>query len=678
MICKIWKAIKARKKYIGIHLITIILFFSLFFALDALYSTIIHKSIDRKSQILSQAINNEKDKVFAGVKNVANSETLSKYIRENNFSSLLSFLNDQKEKNGLQGLLVTDKNGVVLLRVHANNSGDYLFNTTTLGRYVANDRDMVSIVQAKNFPLVISAGVRILYNGKMIGAVFGGLQLDDDYAQKLQKQYLSKKVQIAFYSGKNGLTGTTFKDKKVRNFFETYSGAGNNWLSLENHGRSSIINGEYYFIKTISFYNLDYPEDTVGGAVIFIPRLYTVRMLILSMIIVFLFLIIAFLLHRRYYRGQTEKKIVFSIGATIIAFLLLIVIIIFGQYYYSIQKNNILNFSPSHLIYNSVLQFYPDSDFFNINYDQNIRVRLSTGGEQINMVKVKINFDSTMIKVKNVLTDESLCPAEFFFEKGIDNEKGEVNITCGVPSPGFKGENGTVAELLIQPIHAGEVVLKFNPETQILANDGLGTNVLRMAPNADYRIFSSSDNIQNLAMRIIPFSPTHPNSEQWYNKNLVRFSWLGQEGITYKYELNKNLSSILTKPKTIKNNFVSITVPDDGVYYFHLAAAKDGVIGPISTYQLRIDITPPTSSIIRASSLNIRAGEMVRFSFDSSDSTSGLQANYYVKIDNGIFMPSLSQLFLLFLKEGVHIVTVRVFDNANNYSDAKVNVIVKK
>lgn len=673
---KIWMALKARKKYIGVHLIILILSFGLFFVADAVYSTVLSKNVNKKSEILLQTIEMDKQKISINLKNVASSESLIQYLKNKDTANIQKFISDQKEKIDLSSLLVTDENGVVLTRASTTDSaGDYIFNTSLLGSFVVRGRDITAIFATKNFPLVISGGTRILYNGKMIGAVFGGIRLDDDYAHKLQ-EYLGKNVQIVFYSDKDGLTGATFNNK-TKSSLEIYFADGNNWFNLKNGSSRPLVNGQYYFIKTINFPNPAYPQENFGGAVIFLPCLCTLHVVLSSLAIVLIFLIAAILLHRRYCRGEKLKRRVFLVGAVIIALLLLIAVYAFGQYY-SNRKNIILNFSPPYLIYNSILQFHPDSDFFNINYDQKIGIRLSTGGEHINLVKIKISFDPTMIRVKDVLTNSSICPSEFFFEKKINNEKGEINISCGVASPGFKGENGTLAELLIQPIHTGEVVLKFDPESEILANDGLGTNVLRFAPNADYRIFSSTDNIEDLATKIIPYSSTHPNSEQWYNKNLVRFSWIGQEGLTYEYKLDKNLASVLTKPKITQNNFVSVTAPDDGVYYFYLAAQKDNMIGPISTYQLRIDTTPPSSPIIRASSLNVRVGDLVRFIFESSDMTSGLQQNYYVKIDNNIFMPCSAQLFLPFYKSGIHTVTVRVFDNANNHSDAHVNVIVKK
>jgi hypothetical protein len=54
-----------------------------------------------------------------------------------------------------------------------------------------------------------------------------------------------------------------------------------------------------------------------------------------------------------------------------------------------------------------------------------------------------------------------------------------------------------------------------------------------------------------------------------------------------------------------------------------------------------------------------------------------MQKNYYIKIDDGALLPTGSFLFFAF-PEGKHIFTVRIFDNAGNFSESSIPLNIHK
>jgi hypothetical protein len=86
-----------------------------------------------------------------------------------------------------------------------------------------------------------------------------------------------------------------------------------------------------------------------------------------------------------------------------------------------------------------------------------------------------------------------------------------------------------------------------------------------------------------------------------------------------------------------------------------------------------IDMTPPDAPKILTSETDVPAGQVVRVEFSSKDGLSGLQKNFYVKFNGGLFLPVSSPLIIAYPK-GHHTIIVRAFDIAGNYSDGSIPI----
>ena len=147
---------------------------------------------------------------------------------------------------------------------------------------------------------------------------------------------------------------------------------------------------------------------------------------------------------------------------------------------------------------------------------------------------------------------------------------------------------------------------------------------------------------------------------------------------TYYYTLyNKENPS--TKDKifsTVRNDF-NTTVSEDGIYDFYLQAEDaNGKRGPISSFTIMVDSIPPSPPEIKASSKTVKKGDIVRLDFTSKDALSGLQSRFYVKINEGVFLPTQPPFYIPFLESGEYPIVIRVFDKANNFSDSSIVIRV--
>ena len=356
--------------------------------------------------------------------------------------------------------------------------------------------------------------------------------------------------------------------------------------------------------------------------------------------------------------------------------IIIFVLATFTAYLIFVQEHPIELREPIYTIYNSTMSFQPESDLFVMEQEHWINIQIKTGGESINAVEVVASYDPKSLYVEDLIFANSFCSPEFIFKKEIDNVQGKLHIQCGVLEQTFQKYITTVADILVQPLKDGLTTLKFEAESKVLANDGLGTNVLRSVVNGSYQIVSTNPNNDKPPTLLI-FSYTHPNSERWYKNKNIHVEWQKHlEQYQLAYSIDKSPNYIPDGQLITANNFLDFQIEGDGVYYLHLSLIKSDAIVTTSHFKIQVDSTPPLIPEIKISADRVKKGDVVRFEFGGSDATSGLQKNYYVRFD-GIFFPVLSELQVPFLEKGRYKVTLRVFDNANNFTDVAKEIIVE-
>jgi hypothetical protein len=109
-----------------------------------------------------------------------------------------------------------------------------------------------------------------------------------------------------------------------------------------------------------------------------------------------------------------------------------------------------------------------------------VELHARTGGDAINAVGAHLQYNPFYLEVVSMTTDRSFCT--FYTENSFDNQLGMVTIGCGTPNPGFQGDS-LVVSLMMRAKFPGHTTIVPDPEyTQILANDGKGSNIMKELP----------------------------------------------------------------------------------------------------------------------------------------------------------------------------------------------------
>jgi hypothetical protein len=104
----------------------------------------------------------------------------------------------------------------------------------------------------------------------------------------------------------------------------------------------------------------------------------------------------------------------------------------------------------------------------------------------INTVQADVGFNPEKLEVSHISTEGSF--AEIFIQREINNELGFARLTGGLPSPGFYSERGLFGTIYFKGKQPGIVEIEFLPSSLVLANDGIGTNVLLGFDKVSYLI----------------------------------------------------------------------------------------------------------------------------------------------------------------------------------------------
>ncbi len=285
----------------------------------------------------------------------------------------------------------------------------------------------------------------------------------------------------------------------------------------------------------------------------------------------------------------------------------------------------------------------PSSGTYNVGSNFSIAVKVNTAGVPINAAEGIIVFNPNELAVTSLSKSGSVFNL-WVQEPDFSNALGTINFGGIIFNPGYTGASGTLLTLNLKAKAVGSTQLVFSSGA-VLANDGLGTNVLSAMSGGSYSLKTSSAVPQTAPEApAVPSAPssiplpvikslTHPDQTKWYNNGNPEFSWTLPEGIdNTSYLLNQkpdsNPGSI---PDGLKNS-VNFTNTDDGIWFFHAKFRKSGKWGPIAHYKFQIDtVPPPILEITRDIDQNDPANPQVVIVFKSTDNLSGVDF-YEMKI----------------------------------------------
>lgn len=108
-------------------------------------------------------------------------------------------------------------------------------------------------------------------------------------------------------------------------------------------------------------------------------------------------------------------------------------------------------------------------------------INIDPGGQAINAVGTYLKYDPKRIEMQKLITENSFC--DLFVEKEFQNSGGSLKFSCGKPYPGID-QPDQVVRLVFKKKSKGWTEIKFTRDTQVLANDGYGTDVTKTINHA--------------------------------------------------------------------------------------------------------------------------------------------------------------------------------------------------
>lgn len=329
----------------------------------------------------------------------------------------------------------------------------------------------------------------------------------------------------------------------------------------------------------------------------------------------------------------------------------------------------------------SSLYLSPSSGSFLVGSTFTVSIFVNTDGNNINAIKADLKFDPRKLQIASPTTGKSFVSV-WISQPSYSNIDGFIYFQGGTPSPGINTSSGLVSTITLRVIAPGETTISFLDSSQVLLDDGKGTNILSSLGGGSYDLIIPPPEGPEI------FSSTHSDQNRWYKNNSPTFNWDKEDLINaFSYDISTNYYNEPDNVPEGEQTSVSFSDLVDGVWYFSLKARKGQAWGGVSRYVIQIDNTSPADfelsfdPVLRSPS-SVSKEPIIRFI--TTDAISGIdhyelkyidltsseeKETFFVEINSPYKMPVLTF--------GEHEIIVRAFDAAGNYKDSvqKIEVV---
>ncbi|MBU0597775.1 carboxypeptidase regulatory-like domain-containing protein [Patescibacteria group bacterium] len=325
------------------------------------------------------------------------------------------------------------------------------------------------------------------------------------------------------------------------------------------------------------------------------------------------------------------------------------------------------------------LYLSPSSGSYTVGSSFSVSLGVNTDGVAINSAQATVSFPNDILEVSGVSSAGifTLWPVTPTFS----NATGTVTFAGGLPTPGYTGSAGTIITISFNTKVAGTANVTIGGGS-VLANDGLGTNVLTSQGSGSYIVKAAAEPEPepepepdlDLPDALTITSSTHPEQSLWYAKADTEFEWNRQDGVVgFSYAFDDQPTTTPDRIRDGTDTNASYTGTGDGIWYFHVRAQNEDGWGSAGHYKVQIDTIPPLPFEIDLLDGKRTTKTSPRLSFETTDETSGLH-HYDLIVDNdqpiGIDVGETTPYTLSELALGGHSVVALAYDQANNSSQA--------
>lgn len=308
---------------------------------------------------------------------------------------------------------------------------------------------------------------------------------------------------------------------------------------------------------------------------------------------------------------------------------------------------------------------------------------VSSADQAMNAVSGILSFPANLLQVVSVSRVSSILTL-WVVEPTFSNIDGTISWSGIVPNPGYIGNSGRVFSVQFRGKKAGLATITFQSSSQVLANDGNGTNILTGTKPAVITVNSPTLRSEpapsapvltkNTGLLASITSSTHPDQTQWYKLSHAVFDWTNAQGVSavrLGYDKNADGSPGVLYSDPISHKELDF---DNGIWYFHVQEKGSSEWGPISTYKVQIDTMPPLSfRILFPNGTSTQAGSPTALRFFAQDELSGID-HYQLSVDGKSSTVSAeegSKPYALSTNPGAHVLLIQAYDKAGNVTSAE-------
>lgn len=351
----------------------------------------------------------------------------------------------------------------------------------------------------------------------------------------------------------------------------------------------------------------------------------------------------------------------------------------------------VLNLSTANA---ATLYFNPSSGTYQTGRNFTVLVKTQSSAA-LNAASGVVTFPTNKLEVVGVSKVASIFNL-WVQEPSFSNRDGNVRFEGIVLNPGFSGD-GKLIGITFRVKSVGDASLTFQSGS-VLANDGLGTNILSDLGNASFTFSQSAISVPEtieatsaLSKPFIKHYVKNPDGEwvfgydsetekDWLNNRSNKLTWAMPPGVTGVSILLNDKPTSNPGPKSdgYFDNKIYENL-DDGIYYLHIRYINAFGTGPILHHKFGIDATPPEPFKVIFPDGEVTANPKPKILFETTDRTSGID-RYEIKIDDGDFVNAeklkVASYVLPKLSPGEHKILVRAYDKAGNYAEEQAKVII--
>ncbi len=150
------------------------------------------------------------------------------------------------------------------------------------------------------------------------------------------------------------------------------------------------------------------------------------------------------------------------------------------------------SFFVASFAYAAELNLSPSSGSYKVGDTINVRLLLSSPSQSANAISGTLSFSNDVLTLNSISKSNSLVSL-WAVDPSYSNSSGVANLE-GIILNGYSGSSGTIVTLVFKAKAMGNANVRFT-SSSVLANDGLGTNILTGTGQANFSIGKAEEKV---------------------------------------------------------------------------------------------------------------------------------------------------------------------------------------